>query len=190
VSRAEGPSSTVRKVTRLDLVAGGRHPASWNGAPLRGGYRETRPWFDGSFHHSTSQRVVTPADDDGARAHVGEGTLTQSLGRASNRWPRPEPALRGASPLDIPRGCEDGSSRMCPRVVTCCKARQAVPDGVKRGREPEVDRRLAKVKAQAKSDRSNRSVRESARGDEDLRVSWRAKASRIRVTVAPSGGRR
>lgn len=94
----------------------------------------------------------------------------------------------GRAPLDIPRGCEDGSSRMCPRVVTCCRARQAVPGGVKRGREPEVNRRLAKVKAQAKSDRSIESVRESARGDEGLRVSWRAKASRIRVIVTPSRG--
>lgn len=91
----------------------------------------------------------------GPSPNIGEGL--EPVASAGTRPP-------GRAPLDIPRGCEDGSSRMCPRVVTCCRARQAVPGGVKRGREPEVNRRLAKVKAQAKSDRSIESVRESARG--------------------------
>jgi hypothetical protein len=62
------------------------------------------------LRRSTSQRATRPADDEGARAHVGQGTLTQTWGgpRAGGLGRTRPP---GRAPLDIPRGWEDGSSR-------------------------------------------------------------------------------
>lgn len=75
------------------------------------------------------RRVTT-----GARVDAGEGLATHERSAGGPRAGLPAGAgPPGSVPLDIPGGCEDGNSRMCPRVVTSCRSRRAVPGGVKRG---------------------------------------------------------